>query len=217
VNIGRTGDTPEVTAFGSDGWREYLPGLFSWTADQRGYYDDAASQVDEYFDETMAGSSVLTFIYGGSASGMTGYSGDSYEVTYTTEAATEGAVGVAVTYAGSGQLWRSVLMMDKLALTATASGASLDFDSTSAVSAGGYAALHVFGGSGGTIDVDVQTASVAAPTTWTQWMTFGQQVGPAACTLLDTATTPCYVRVVAAIGGATPTYDFVVAVGGYNP
>ena len=213
VTIGGVSEALDMTSFLSDGWREQLGGLKTWSMDQRGFYDDAAAQVDELFNSTLGGSAIVTVSHAGSiANAGVGYSGVALHTAHSPAAEVGALALTGATFSGSSTLDRVMVGLSALSRSTTHTGTAFYLGDAMTR---GYAALHCMAGSGGTMDVVVSTASVAAPNSWSAWLTFTQLSGSGA-EFKTAATSGCFVRVVATIAGAGPDFDYVVAVGPYQ-
>jgi predicted secreted protein len=99
----------DVTALNTN-WRDYIPGIRSWSADIRGLYDDGAASalgVDEIFDALMGVYvSETCFAPSGSAAGPK-YSGSAILSAYNLDHSVDGPVAFTATLMGVGAYTRT--------------------------------------------------------------------------------------------------------------
>ena len=89
----------EVTSFGEEFKIRIGDGIKDWSISVGGYWDGAASQLDEFMFNALGASIVIVTGFAGSTSGETKYSGcmilDEYTVTGELEGAMEWSAGLS--------------------------------------------------------------------------------------------------------------------------
>lgn len=89
IGLERQGETVDVTTFCSGGWREFVPGLTSWSASFGGPQDLAATAAsatytpDEHYLLTVGTAYPITFVPAGDAEGVVAYGSQALLEQYT--------------------------------------------------------------------------------------------------------------------------------------
>lgn len=96
----------DVTCFGALYHERIADALRDWTIDISGFWDGAASQVDEWLHGILAACTSLCFGPSGSASGMVQYSGCAILQDYSVETEVTGAVTFSATFLAASVLNR---------------------------------------------------------------------------------------------------------------
>lgn len=157
IGLERTGDTIDVTTFCSGGWREFAPGLSSWSASFGGPQDLAATAAsathtpDEYYQLNVGTAYPITFVPNGDAEGAVAYGSQALLQQYTPLTGSVGDAAkhniMATPYLNT-PLVRGVLAT-KQTVTATGVGTGHNLGAVSA-SQRVYCAVHLLtrGGTG---------------------------------------------------------------------
>ena len=215
IALDRQGETVEVTTFCSAGWREFVPGLTSWSASFGGPQDLAVSTAstqygpDEHYALNVGTAYATTFVPYGDAEGAVAYGSQALLEQYTP---LTGSVGDAAKhnimargYLGT-PLVRGVLAT-KSTLTASAVGTGHQLGAVSA-SQRVYANVHVLtrGGTGtltAYLDSD-DNGSFTSATTRATSSTFSARGSEQL--VVAGAITDTYWRMAFVIAGGSPSF-----------
>lgn len=216
VSIEHSAADLDVTAFG-DSSVSRIAGLESITLSQEGFYQAGSGSVDEALSTRLGGA--MRPITVGKSSGTDGDAAWMFNAT-TFSYTPFGAVGEATPFSTSAAsdsvlVDATFLHDDSAAETSTGNGTARQLG---AVAAGEtlYASLHVLAASGTTPTLDVTIESdddsgMASPATQ---ITFTQATGTTSeWQTAAGAITDDWFRVAFTIGGGSPSFTFVVAVG----
>ncbi len=205
----------DAATFGDDA-KERICGIEDWRVEGGGLTDHA----DDAQDETMYGAlgvdnTVVTIAGTTGAAGEPAYFGKAAEASYQT-GGTHGELATFqfTAHASGSALIRGTVMHALGAETATNTGAARQLGAVSATQRV-YAALHVTSASaGGTLDVVVQSDDAEGFPSATNRITFTQATA-ATSEMLSTAgaIADTWWRISWTIGGADPSFSFVVVVG----
>lgn len=101
-----TSEEVDVTSFGALYRERIADALRDWTIDIGGFWDGAASQIDEILHGVLAACTSLCFGPSGSTTGMVQYSGCAILMDYSVESAVDGAVTFSATFTAASTLNR---------------------------------------------------------------------------------------------------------------
>lgn len=93
VTLNFTSEELDVTSFGAAYRERIADALKDWNADISGFWDGAASQLDETLYGLVSACVAACFGFAGSDTGSVQYSGCAILQNYSIEAAVDGAVG----------------------------------------------------------------------------------------------------------------------------
>ncbi|MCF4152618.1 phage tail protein [Dethiosulfovibrio sp. F2B] len=95
----------------STDWKNYLVGQASWSGSLECFYDPTDSAQAELSSKVIAGTAVtLTFYPLGDATGKPELTGTAYVTAWNVSGATEDAVGLSISFQGSGALTESTVV-----------------------------------------------------------------------------------------------------------
>ncbi len=129
-------EAPEVTCF-TETTRTRVPGGLSdveLTVD--GFWDSAASQVDEIFSSFLGASGMTGFYPHGATASKVGYEFSGILTRYNSNAAVAGALTTAVTITSSPPLLRTQVLLDSASTIQTGSGDTVSVDNGAATAVG---------------------------------------------------------------------------------
>jgi len=200
-----TMDTAEVTAFGGSS-KAYVAGLKDATLSFAGFFDGAASAVDEVLQAAIGSSALITLAPAGlGAIGNRCQLAQAFETSYSINAPVADAVNISAEAQVSNGLLSGIVLADLVARTAT--GNTTANDNTSSTSAGAKAILHCTAFTGTDITIKVQHS--ADNSTWVDLITFTQLTAIGAELQSATGTINRYLRV--NITGTFTTATFAVS------
>lgn len=212
VRLNYEREAKEATVFG-DATRKNKAGLRAVSAGASGFFD--AQPYDAALFSSIDAAEKIISISSGSSAGLNAYMFKAAIGQY----AANGQVGEMFEYsmeaASRERLIRSKIMENYSGLDASANGTARQIG---AVAAGkkAYAVLHVLNASGTTptLDVTIESDNGSGFATPTTRLTFAQadSIG-AQWQEISGEITDDYWRVVSAIGGTDPSFDFVVLLG----
>lgn len=219
VELSEELDVVEVTTFCSNGWRQYVPGLKTWTATHSGPQDLAASTIDttytpdEYYALTVGSTYPVMFVPSGAAEGSVAYGANGILKMYTPLSGSVGDVAEhSVEWSSDGvasnPLVRGVLAT-KATVTATGNGTGHLLGAVSATQRL-YAGLHILtaGGTTPSVTAIVQSDDNSGFTSATTVITFtaatdrGAQWSSVAGAITDT-----YFRFRFTVSGTNPSFQ----------
>ena len=98
VSLSRSGDTPEVTAFGNTTRERIAGGLTDWELSINGFFTEGANSVDETLSDLMAQDTVIIFSPSGSGTGASRFSGSALLNDYSVEFPVDGAATITAKF-----------------------------------------------------------------------------------------------------------------------
>jgi len=98
VSLSRSGDTPEVTAFGNNTRERVGGGLTDWELSINGFFTEGANSVDETLASLLSQNTVVIFSPSGSATGASRFSGSALLNDYSVDFPVEGAATVSAKF-----------------------------------------------------------------------------------------------------------------------
>ena len=101
-----TSEEVDVTSFGALYRERIADALRDWNVDIAGFWDGAASQIDEILHGILAACASLCFGPSGSGSGAVQYSGCAILMDYSVESSVEGAVTFSAAFVAASVLNR---------------------------------------------------------------------------------------------------------------
>jgi len=206
VDTAATADTAEVSTFG-DASKAYIPGLKDATLSLSGFFDGAASAVDEVLQAAIGGSRVITVVPAGSSViGNRAQLGQAIETSYNVTAPVADAVTISAEAQVSNGLLGGILLADLVARTVA--GTTAANDNTSSTANGATATLHCTAFTGTDITIKVQHS--ADNIAWADLITFTQLTAEGSELKSATGTVNRYLRVDAS--GTFTTATFAVAI-----
>lgn len=186
-----TADTAEVTCFGS-GSKAYVAGGKDATISLSGFFDGAASAVDEVLAAAIAGTKVITLAEAGVGTiGNRALVGQAIHTSYQVSAPVGDAVTISAEAQVTGGMSSGVVLADLAARTATGNTSSVDKGASSAN--GLMANVHVTAFTG--TDITVKVAHSADNNTWADLITFTQLTAAGAENKTVTGTVNRYLRI----------------------
>ena len=206
----------DKTTFGSAGAREKRAGLTNVTMEHQGLVDLAEGDVDEVlFGRIGAAVVPVTMCPTDGSDGERAFSVQALYATYAPGAQVGEMFAFTVRAEGHGQAVRGTIMLPAVAKTTTGVGTIQQLGAVSATQKL-YATLHVVAASGAapTLDVTVKSDDAVGFLSPTTRITFTQAaaVGAQWATPVSGAITDDYWRIDYTIGGAGPSFTFVVVV-----
>ena len=206
VDAAATADTAEVTTFGNSA-KSYIAGTKDATISLGGFFDGAASAVDEVLQAALGGSALISVCPAGVATiGNRCSLADCITTSYTVTAAVADAVTVAAEAQVTGGLLPGVVLASLVARTATGQTAAVDNGASTA--AGAKAFLHITAFTGTNVTVKVQESPDNS--TWADMITFTQATGVTSESGTAAGTVDRYLRV--DISGTFTTVTFAVTI-----
>lgn len=220
LTINAEADEVDVTTFGSDGTREYLAGLKSFSAQLQGFSSHGTGEVDSVLNSQWG---VSDAIFSASAEGDDGDIGFFTKSVETVFNPWGGSVGEAskfdASFKGRGQplVRGTILHPGDTARSSSSNGTGRQLGAVGSTQKL-YAALHVLSVSGTstpTLTVKVQSDDNAGFTSATDRITFTAATAAGAqwATPVSGAITDDRWRVSYTISGTTPSFLFAVLVG----
>lgn len=205
------------TTFGSGGTRVRKGGLKVVTVDGEGYWNGGAGGVDDaLFAKVGVANVPLTIAPESGGEGQPGNGMLAIVGDYSPGGEIGEMLPFTVSVESDGDLVRGTIMLNRTATASGNSGTALQLGAVGATQKL-YAALHVIAASGAapTLDVIVKSDDVVGFGTPTNRITFGQKtaVGSEWAAPVAGAITDTFWRVDFTIGGAGPSFTFVVLVG----
>lgn len=101
-----TSEEVDVTSFGAQYRERIADALKDWTIEMGGFWDGAASQIDDTLFNILAACTSVCFGPSGSTTGMVQYSGCAILQDFSVESAVEGAVTFSCTFMAASVLNR---------------------------------------------------------------------------------------------------------------
>ena len=151
-------DALDVTAFCTDGTREYIPGLKSAEFSHQGFWDPSVT-ADTVYNRIRAASTVIpmTFAVTGAA-GARAYTGQTIHTEYTETAEVGSPYSFTASGVMSGKVTRGFLLQPSATeVTATGTGTAVQLGAT-ATGVSVYSSLHLLELTGGTAPTVAVTA-----------------------------------------------------------
>jgi hypothetical protein len=199
-----TADTAEVTCFGGSN-KAYIGGLKDATLSLSGFFDGAASAVDEVLAAALGGSRLLTLAPAGVGTvGNRVQIASALETSYNVTAPVADAVTISAEGQVSDGMVSGVLLADLVARTAAGQTAAVD--NAASTSAGYRASLHLVAFTG--TDVTVKVQESADNSTWVDLVTFTQLTAIGSELKTGTGTVARYLRT--DVSGTFTTVTFAV-------
>ena len=216
LNLEASVEELDGTTFGTNGWRSRVGGLKTTDFNATGFINLGTGEVEEGLFNNLASSSSVLTVAPTDAVGDPAFLFQAMHSNFTHRATVGELAGWDMTAQGRSTVGtvRGKLLA-ATTVTATGTGTAVLVGAASATQ-DVYASLHVVDVSGTTptLDVVVQSddgSGFASPTsriTFSQATAQGVQWGSAAGAITDT-----YYRVSYTVGGTSPSFTFVVAVG----
>lgn len=221
-------EMPDITTFCSAGRERLHEGLYDIELTLDGFYDAAASSVDELYSTILGASALMTFMPGGFGTSGVGRAFPGIVSNYEMPFVAENAAAVNVTIAGSGQLF-SVTSISGSALDVqrvpTVSGVgtsiigSVDVVGAACPARSTYGTFQLFSLSGtnpewsGSLQYSVDDSS---------WITLlavegasSDSVGAASASIKSDSSASRYYRLSVALAGTSPCASFLVTTGSF--
>lgn len=201
-----TADTAEVTAFGGTA-KAYVAGLKDATISFSGFFDGAASAVDEVLAAALANARTFTLAAAGAgAIGNRALLAQAFETGYTVTAPVADAVTISAETQVNGGIASGIILADLIARTATGNTTANDNAASSANGAVAHFHLTAFTGT----DITVKVQHSADNSTWVDLITFAQLTAAGSERATATGTVNRYLRV--NIAGTFTSATFAVAI-----
>jgi hypothetical protein len=202
--VAGTADTAEVTTFGGSS-KSYIGGLKDATLSLSGFFDGAASAVDEVLAAALGGSRLFTLAPAGVGTvGSRVQIANALETSYNVTA----PVADAVTISAEAQVINGVAPGVLLAnlVARTAAGQTAAVDNAASTSAGYRTIIHLVAFTG--TDVTVKVQESADNSSWADLVTFTQLTAIGSELKTGTGTVARYLRV--DVAGTFTTVTFAV-------